>query len=347
MITFCIPTWNRAEKLRSCVESIAAQNPSAIVICDDASTDSTPVVARELERKYPFVRYVRHEDRSNFTGNFKRAVLESETEYTWTFGDDDLLMPSALSFVQGVVKNTNFDFYHVAETTRIGKAEAMCGSVLQICNAIGFLDFLGFISGNIARTPLYKRAVNSEHWEVYGKSAFPQCLGILEAMHNRPAMMLELGCVQSSDSNDADTLKRWADNNICWRYVYIAEGLRILKEKGVIPSTVPEVFFRYGPESLIGRLMSDFIANTVTKPNAITSDDWGCMKTMASMVEGTRGSRLVNWVCEIEALAMKNRQVFIESIVAYEKLKTASAGMQIPVYPVPYLPIEEPLEEAA
>jgi abequosyltransferase len=338
VITFAIPTYNRADKLKICVESIANQKPDRIVIADDASTDHTPEVCEALAKRYPCVKYLRFDDRLNFTGNYRRVVLASDTEYTWTFGDDDKLMDMSVAVMEGMIRNTNFDFYHVAETIRVQKSEAMHGPVWRICNTIGWLEFTGFISCNIGRTALLQAGVNSPQWEMYGKSAFPQSLAILEQMAERPAMMGEMGCVESAKMGDEDTAKRWADDSICWRYLYVGNGLKHLIDAGKIPAKCTEEFFRYIQGSLFDRLMRDFNGRAVLAPDEVQESDWDCLEILSDMVEGERGDKIRTWVKSARAKVAEEIHHWRAAVEAYGRLTAVINSIEFPVYPLGYLP---------
>lgn len=340
MIEFVIPTWNRAEKLRRCVESIAKNNPDAIFISDDCSDDDTPKVCVELARKYRFIRHSRNPERLGFAGNYKRAIQASESEFTWTVGDDDQLTEGCVSHVLQVLRTTPLDFMHVAEVPRVGKGEAVYGTVWQICNAIGWVDFTGFISGNIARTHKLKQAVNSQNWELFGTSSYPQSLAILETMGESQAMLLETGCVVGGDF-DASTNERWVKDNVGWKYLYVGDGLRKLVEDKVIPDKVEEIFFRYLEETLFGRAMKNFISVSLTAPKFIKESDWDCIKFMASMVKGDRGPVIQAWVDTVYAFVQRVKPDFIAAAESYEKLHAVAGEIKMPVYPFPYLPQEE------
>lgn len=59
------PCRDEGEFIAQAIESLAAQSvrPATWVIVDDGSTDSTPEVLAEYERKYDFIKVVRREDR--------------------------------------------------------------------------------------------------------------------------------------------------------------------------------------------------------------------------------------------------------------------------------------------
>src|SRR6266498_5735585 len=115
MITFVIPTWNRAANLKVCVESIVAQSPHRVVISDNASTDDTEAVALMLASEHPCVEYFRRSAEGDFQDSYKSAVLLSNSKWTWTFGDDDILLPLALSKMEQVIDECPAVFYHGAE----------------------------------------------------------------------------------------------------------------------------------------------------------------------------------------------------------------------------------------
>ena len=103
-LTFAIPTWNRARDLERCVHSIgpqAAQWPGRveILIADNASTDETPEVIRELQAHYPCVRHVRNAENIGPDRNYLVLFERAAGEYVWLFGDDDYLAEGALQEV--------------------------------------------------------------------------------------------------------------------------------------------------------------------------------------------------------------------------------------------------------
>jgi glycosyltransferase involved in cell wall biosynthesis len=222
------------------------------------------------------------EENTGFSANYKRAIEGAEGDYIWTFGDDDRLLEAALPFMERTVKDTNFDFYHVAEISRVDRAEGACGTVFQLSNAIGFIDFTGFISGNVTRSDGLKAAVASEDWEIYEKSSYPQSLALMDVLAGRPAMMLELGMVETG-TPDGAVGEQWLKQDTCWKYLYVADGLRQLVNRGVIPGKVNENFFRYLEGSLISRLVDQFNARLGYAPDAMCDADWNSLIFLVSM----------------------------------------------------------------
>ena len=340
MIGFAIPTWNRAEKLRRCVDSLAMQNPSSIYIADNGSDDDTPLVGEELVRRYPFVEYQRFDEHVPFSESYKRAIQGAKDEYVWTFGDDDKLVPTSYDFIRNTIKNSTFDFYHVAETTRIDRAEGLCGTTFQLSNSLGFIDLTGFISGNVMNIEKMQAVVNSADWDTYKTSSYPQSLAIMDATAHNPAMMLELGCIDGGIPDDGIG-QQWLKEDTCWKYLYIADGLRRLHEKGTLPEKVSETFFRYLEGSLIHRLVDAFNSRIVFAPQAVSPHDWDCLLYIIKMVEGERGDELLKWAENIKTVALEETPVFEIFTKSWARLQAASNGMNMPVYPRAYLPTGE------
>lgn len=67
LISVIVPTYNRAEMLKDALQSLVCQRTNGrfsfeIIIVDNASTDHTLTVFKELENKYPsLLRYAREE----------------------------------------------------------------------------------------------------------------------------------------------------------------------------------------------------------------------------------------------------------------------------------------------
>jgi len=100
-ITVVIPTFQRAPLLRQCLESIVVQYAAddRIIVVSDGSTDDTEQVARAFGARVSVL------TREN--GGFSRAANDGlanvTTEYVWTFGDDDVMLPGAMERMRAVL----------------------------------------------------------------------------------------------------------------------------------------------------------------------------------------------------------------------------------------------------
>lgn len=67
VLSIAIPTYNGAKYIREALDSIITQLDDVdeeveIVISDNASTDQTPEIISEYQKKYPFIKYFRNDE---------------------------------------------------------------------------------------------------------------------------------------------------------------------------------------------------------------------------------------------------------------------------------------------
>ena len=104
-LSFCIPTYNRADYIGQTLRSIATQiieigcaDCIEICISDNASTDATDAVIQDFKADHPSVRLVLSKNSTNLGAdrNYLRVVELASGEYCWLFGSDDTLVPGAI-----------------------------------------------------------------------------------------------------------------------------------------------------------------------------------------------------------------------------------------------------------
>ena len=90
-VSIGMPVYNGELFIRQSVESLLAQTYGdfELVITDNASTDGTEEVCRDLEKKDKRVRYVRNDKNLGGPGNFRRVFALCSGEYhKWSTADD-------------------------------------------------------------------------------------------------------------------------------------------------------------------------------------------------------------------------------------------------------------------
>lgn len=94
-VTIGVPTFNRAGPLRRAVESALAQtwDDLEVVISDNASTDATAEVCRELAGRDARVRHIRQPANLGLTANFNAVAGAASGELVMVLADDDWLDP--------------------------------------------------------------------------------------------------------------------------------------------------------------------------------------------------------------------------------------------------------------
>ena len=106
LVTVGIPIRNGQNYIREGLESILAQTMTdfEVVICDNASTDSTEAIVREFADRDPRVRYFRNERNLGPAGNHNRCVERATGKYFRWQAHDDLIAPTYLEKVVGVME---------------------------------------------------------------------------------------------------------------------------------------------------------------------------------------------------------------------------------------------------
>jgi glycosyltransferase involved in cell wall biosynthesis len=86
-----IPTFNRGVNLLKTVESVLSQDyPSLeVIISDNASTDNTNALCREMSLNDSRIKYIRQSTNRGPTANFREVLARSSGDYFMWLGDDD------------------------------------------------------------------------------------------------------------------------------------------------------------------------------------------------------------------------------------------------------------------
>jgi glycosyltransferase involved in cell wall biosynthesis len=116
-LSICIPTFNRSIYLSNCINSISANKgvdtDFQVCISDNCSTDKTEKVIRDSVTQIP-IKYSRNKTNLGLAKNILKAVDMADGEFVWLIGDDDLLMPNALSEVLALLNgHQDVDFFYV------------------------------------------------------------------------------------------------------------------------------------------------------------------------------------------------------------------------------------------
>lgn len=300
LLTFAIPTYNRAAKLKTTLTSIAKQatalpEHAEIFVSDHGSTDHTAVVVEEVQREFPAVHItyavLPREPDSDFQHNFQFAFSAPTTPWTWTFGDDDLLLPGRLKAVLDLLVQAepeDVKFIHVAEEIRASENPGIYrkGAMIELCDEWGWIEMTGFITGNIVHSEELKRAVNLPTWFTHAKNAFPQSCALLEVLAPHRALFLDMPVVTVQDlAPTPQTIKQWETNQTAKRYFYVDEALRDMVGRGVIPPTYSPSFFRYHSYFLWDRLIGNMITQYSNHPDNAMPELWENIEGLAAFLK--------------------------------------------------------------
>ena len=112
-----IPNYNYARYLRGCVESALNQNVDAIrvLIIDNASTDGSQQIARDIAAEDPRVELLLREKNMGPHASFNDGIEWAQSDYFLILCSDDLLAPGTLEDAVGCMEaNPNVHLTHGA-----------------------------------------------------------------------------------------------------------------------------------------------------------------------------------------------------------------------------------------
>ena len=102
LLTIAIPTFNRADRLKRCLEACLEQTAGKsveLLVSDNASEDATQAFMTEFCKKNLAVSYVRNPENIGPDRNFLNCYNCAKGEYVLLLGDDDVLLPGAVDAI--------------------------------------------------------------------------------------------------------------------------------------------------------------------------------------------------------------------------------------------------------
>lgn len=116
MISVCIPTYNQALYLESCINSILMQTkqPDEIIISDDCSTDNTKQILNRLSNN-KLLKIIYQPINVGITQNINACFKLAAGDYIVRVDSDDILLPNYISEMSGLLdKYPNAGYAHCA-----------------------------------------------------------------------------------------------------------------------------------------------------------------------------------------------------------------------------------------
>lgn len=117
-ISICIPTYNRADNLINCLESIVVNEKISLVdfevcISDNFSNDNTESIVKTYQNKLP-IKYYKSSNNIGRVRNYLNVVSIASGDFIWLIGDDDLLLPNAIFEINDLISNNQeVEFFYI------------------------------------------------------------------------------------------------------------------------------------------------------------------------------------------------------------------------------------------
>lgn len=112
LLAICIPTYNRVDKLRRCIESVlplTGNGDVEICVSDNASTDSTGELLETYAKCNDSFRYDRRASNGGIDVNMLAVGRMARSKYIFWLGDDDIAIKSEMEKLVEYLKSADCD----------------------------------------------------------------------------------------------------------------------------------------------------------------------------------------------------------------------------------------------
>lgn len=124
LVTVVVLNYNQARFLQQAVDSVREQTyPNVeIILVNDASTDSSEKVIKNILARHPDIRYIRNDQNLGNCRSFNKALRVAKGEYMIDLAADDMLLPDRVRLgVESLEKLGNSFAVHYGNAIHIGE----------------------------------------------------------------------------------------------------------------------------------------------------------------------------------------------------------------------------------
>jgi glycosyltransferase involved in cell wall biosynthesis len=202
-LTIAIPTFNRANKLRSLLNDIHSEllhstiaENIEILISDNASTDSTQDIVKyfdSLNRPYKLT-YRKNDENYGVSRNFMISAIGSSGLFVWLLGDDDRLINGAIQYVYNELNcNSNVGFafvnYYIDDTRSLA-AITIDPEVYLAQNFFLLTSKVLTNYSQVSTVILNRTLINEENMSKYIKTLYPHLFWVANIARYKPSLVI-------------------------------------------------------------------------------------------------------------------------------------------------------------
>jgi glycosyltransferase involved in cell wall biosynthesis len=109
MLTICIPTYNRTDKVRQRILELLPQLASGvkIIVIDNSSVIPVSSAIGDLIERNENVSVIKNKFNIGMSANIARCIEVCNTEWMWLLGDDDEVLPQAVQIILDDISSVN------------------------------------------------------------------------------------------------------------------------------------------------------------------------------------------------------------------------------------------------
>ncbi|NDB86244.1 MAG: hypothetical protein EB127_26640, partial [Alphaproteobacteria bacterium] len=146
---------------------------------------------------------------------FIREKIGSDTDADPVIYNDTDSVYITLKDIVNKNKSDDLAIVHVSQARRSRRTgQVLRGSLLGLCNTLGFHEMLGWMSSLVIRCDIFKKfmPVALDH---YPESAYGQSAAFLELAHDKGALFVDMDWVETQDQRQTqESIQRWAEVNM-------------------------------------------------------------------------------------------------------------------------------------
>lgn len=174
ILTICIPTYNRANYLKICLNNLLPQvvnhlDQIEIIVIDNASTDDTNIIVNNFKKVYPFLKYHKNLYNLGYTGNQIKSYTLPIGFYTAFLSDDDVYVNPLIDNLLPILNLKKYSFialnyYSFKDNIyKIYKTNFAPIDNIEFDRAYDILNYpsVGHWSGFIVNSEIAKNTLNS------------------------------------------------------------------------------------------------------------------------------------------------------------------------------------------
>jgi glycosyltransferase involved in cell wall biosynthesis len=180
ILSICIPTYNRAGRLKKCLEMLLGEIKLAdiqkhieIVVINNASTDETSIILSDFINENPSLNVVCKTNKNNLGVDFNChiAIHTGRGEFCWLFCDDDRLERGSLKIIfDSCLKNSSVAFAYVdyqVESDNYKHASRCAVRGIQIIKGESFFEVTRLASSFASSCIFNRKILDFEKYKNY------------------------------------------------------------------------------------------------------------------------------------------------------------------------------------
>ena len=246
-VAFAIPTFNRAEKISKCIDSIIEFSHQIqdieieIIVCNNQSTDGTAILLENYKKKHTnFSFYTRKIFEKTGHESILKLLEELPTKYNWYWlmGDDDYIKIENSALFKSVLSIPNVDYIHASTPQKKYSDDLLLGPGIELSKKYGLIGLYGFISSQIiSSSALDEIKIILSNYNLEKTYCFSHALLLHQVLQSKGGIIVSDGWVRNIDDTPSDgSGDPWLETAKFFREAHVHGVLNLPIDSGFLMS---------------------------------------------------------------------------------------------------------------